>query len=172
MQLRTMTAYAIFATAVAASDIYSEPSNHGVEVEVQDSHVERQLRGGNIDSTQSERNLYSPDCEFDVCSYQYERKKRGKCREWTMAFGVKLWCDTYSWSTVDTKNCKRLWGSRPLKSYEPNGQVDFERISGTGRNIECEDRNDIGDNGCSWEKEQWGDALPFGWAFLTIWQCH
>jgi len=160
-------------SAVAASDIYSEPSNHEVEVEVQDFHVERQLRGGDIDSTQSERNLSSPDCTAQWCSYQYEQKKRGKCREWTMFFGIKAWCDTYAWDTVNTNNCKHLWGSRPLQSYEPNSLVDFERISGTGSNTECEDRDDIGDNGCSWDDDcVWGDALPFGLTLLKIWQCH
>jgi len=115
----------------------------------------------------------SPDCWGKWCSYQYIQKGRtSECKGWTKAFGVKLWCHTYKWNTVNTYSCKHLDGSRPLVSYGPSPLVKFERISGTGSNTECEKRDDIGDNGCSWNDDStWGD-LPFGAAFLKIWQCN
>lgn len=105
-------------------------------------------------------------CAGKWCSYQYKQYHRGSCkkRNW---IGI---CKEHNWNYASDSRCKQLWGSTPLSSYGPSSTVRFRRESGTGKNEKCKDRDDIGNSGCNWKEETWGD-LFFGWQLLAIWYC-
>lgn len=103
-------------------------------------------------------------CSGKTCSYEYKYQKRNCRGTWPFR--------TCSWEDTRYRYCAQKWGSHPQSSY---GEIEvifgdddrISRISGTGKNEKCEDRDDIetkyanNNSGrtCNmrWDKKKWSN---------------